>query len=103
MYAIVKVGSSQYKVAEGDLIEVHRIKDEDGKAITLDKVLMFAKGADIRIGQPYLSDVKISAKVIKKTLGKKVTAFKYRKRKDSSSKVSHRTKFTAINITKIAA
>ena len=54
MYAIIEIGSTQYKVSEGDVIKAHRLKEEAGKNITLDKVLLFAKGTDIRIGQPNL-------------------------------------------------
>lgn len=103
MYAIVQVGSSQMKVSEGDVIDAHRIKEEAGKSITLDKVLLFAKGSDIRIGQPYLKDVKVTAKVVGHHLDDKVVAYKYRLRKNSSSKIGHRQKLTALNITKISA
>ena len=64
MYAIIQVGSSQYKVSEGDTINANRLKEEVGKNITVDKVLLFSKGSDVRIGQPYLKDVKVTAKVI---------------------------------------
>ncbi len=103
MYAIVQVGSSQIKVSEGDVIDAHRIKEEAGKSITLDKVLLFAKGSDIRIGQPYLKDVRVTAKVVGHHLDDKVVAYKYRLRKNSSSKIGHRQKLTALNITKISA
>ncbi len=102
MYAVVQVGSSQFKVAEGDVIDVDRINGEEGKKINIDQVLMFVNGADIRIGQPFLEDIKVSAKVVKHLLDAKVVAFKYRRRKDSSSKVGHRQRLTTLNITKIA-
>jgi large subunit ribosomal protein L21 len=103
VYAIIQVGSSQIKVSEGDVIDAHRIKEEAGKSITFDKVMLFAKGTDIRIGQPYLKDVKVTAKVVEQRLDDKVVAYKYRKRKNSASKVGHRQKLTALNITKISA
>jgi len=103
MYAVVKIGSYQYKVSEGDIIEVNRLSNQKGKTISLDQVLLFANGKDVRIGQPYLKDVKVSAKVVEDTLGDKVIAFKFRKRKDSCSKRGHRQKLTALNITEIDA
>ena len=103
MYAIIQVGSSQIKVSEGDVIDAHRIKEEAGKDVTLDKVLLFAKGSDIRIGQPYLKDVQVTAKVVAHYADDKVVAFKYRKRKNSAQKIGHRQKLTALNITKISA
>ena len=102
MYAVIQVGSKQYKVSEGDVIDANRLNDEAGKDITLDKVLLFAKGADVRIGQPYLTDVKITARIVEHDKGEKLIAFKYRKRKNSASKIGHRQKQTVLNITKIA-
>jgi len=103
MYAIVQVGSSQFKVAEGDVIETPRLNGEEGENVILDKVLMLAKGTDVRVGQPYLQDVQVTAEVVQHCLDDKIVAFKYRRRKDSSSKTGHRQKLTALNITKIKA
>ena len=103
MYAIIQIGSSQVKVSEGDVVESVRIKEDIGKDVVLDKVLLYAKGTEIRVGQPYLSDVKVTAKVVGHPLGDKVQAFQYRKRKNSARKVGHRSKMTALNITKISA
>ncbi len=102
MYAVIQVGGSQFKVAEGDIINTDRLKDEAGSHIVLDKVLMFADGADIRIGQPFLKDVKVTAKVEKHRLGDKVIAFKYRRRSNSSTKIGCHRKLTALHITKIS-
>jgi len=102
MYAVVQIGSTQYKVSEGDTIDAGRLKQGDGEDITLDKVLLFAKGTDVRVGQPYLTDVTVTARVVKQSLGEKIVAFKYRKRKNSATKVGHRQKQTVLNITKIA-
>lgn len=103
MYAVVQLGSHQYKVSEGDAIEVDRLREKEGKSINLDKILLFASGKDIRIGQPYLKDVTVTAQVVKDILGDKKIAFKYRLRKDSSSKIGHRQKLAILNITKITA
>jgi len=103
MYAVVQVGSSQYKVREGDLISANRLKVESGEKKELDKVLMYADGNDIRIGQPFLKDVKVSTKVVKHYLDDKKIAFKYRIRKDSSTKKGHRQQLTALKVEKISA
>ncbi|MCK5581574.1 MAG: 50S ribosomal protein L21 [Candidatus Omnitrophica bacterium] len=102
MYAVVKIGSYQYKVSEGDTIEVNRLEGEKEQSLTLDKVLLFSDGKDIRIGQPYLDDVKVTAKLIDDVLGAKTVAFKFRRRKSSAKKIGNREKLTALNITKIA-
>jgi large subunit ribosomal protein L21 len=103
MYAVIKLGSEQYKVAEGDTIEAKRLEGEPGDKIEIDQVLMFANGSDIRIGQPCLADVKVSAKLVDQVKGPKTLAVKYRRRKNSSSRVGHRAKLTAVSITKISA
>ncbi len=106
MFAVVEVGASQFKVSEGDKIEIAQLEtleNEEGKNITLDKVLMFVNDSDIRVGQPYLKDVKITASVMKHHRGKKVIAFKFRRRKRYSKKTGHRQDLTTLNITKIQA
>ena len=103
MYAIVQIGGAQYKVSEGDMIDADRIKEDEGKDITIEKVLMLSDGKKVRIGQPYLEDVKVTAKVVKQTTGIKVKTMKYRLRKDSSTRSGHREKLTSLNILKIAA
>lgn len=103
MYAVVQVGSTQFQIQEGDTISAHRLTEESGKTVTLDKVLLFAKGDDIRIGQPYLKDVKITAKVVAHDLGNKISSMKNRRKKNSSDSWGHRQKLTSLNITKISA
>ena|SRR3989338_7384868 len=102
MYAVVQIGSKQYKVTQGDSITADRLSDEVNKTVTLDHVLLYVDGPDVRVGQPYLKDVKVSAKVLDHSLGNKVIALKFRRRKDSTTKRAHRQKLTALNITKIA-
>jgi len=103
MYAVVEVGSFQYKVSEGDTIEVNRLDEKPGKSITLDPVLIYAHGKDIRIGQPQLKDIKVKARVVDHTLDEKKIAFKHRRRKGYTRKVGHRQKLTALMIEKIEA
>ena len=73
MFAIVKIGSTQYKIS-GDFIQVGVLKRKREKHCP-DKVLLLADGDTVKIGQPYLTDVKITAQVVKHTLGEKVLAF----------------------------
>lgn len=103
MYAVVDIGGFQFKVSEGDFIEAHRLDKDVGKAFDFDNVLMYADGNDIRVGQPSLDDVKVSAKIVKHTKGEKVTILKYRRRHDSATKKGHRQLLTGIEITKIVA
>src|SRR3989338_6602477 len=102
MYAVVQIGGSQYKISEGDVIRTNRLKDDEGSQIILNQVLVFANDSEVRVGQPFLSDVKVTAKVQNHLSGSKVLAFKFRRRKDSATLRGHRQKLTVLNITKIA-
>ncbi len=101
MHAIVELGSLQYKVAEGDVIEAERLKEKADKEITFEKVLLLVDGDNVRVGQPYLNDVKITAKVVGETQGEKLISFKYQRRKNNHWKKGHRQKLTALSISKI--
>ena len=101
MYAVIQLGSSQYRVAEGDSIIAHRLSEKEGKTITLDKVLFFYDGKNVHVGQPFLKNIKITAKVMGQVLADKVVAFKFRRRKNYAKKRGHRQKLTTLNITKI--
>ena len=103
MFAVVQIAGSQYKVSEGDTIDADRIKQEVGSTITFEQVLVYSNDGDTRIGQPYLGNVKVSAKVINRTAGKKVRTLKYRATKDSATRTGQRRKLTTLNITKISA
>lgn len=103
MYAIIQAGSAQFRVSEGDVIEIDRVDADKGKDITLDQVLLLNDGSSVQVGRPFIKGAKIKAKVVDQTLGDKTIAFKYRRRKDSATKVGHRQKYTAVSITKISA
>ena len=103
MHAIVQVGSLQYRVKEGDTIDTQLVDEKDGATVTLDKVLFFSSGSAVKIGRPYLKEVKVVAKVLNQHKAEKVISFKYRRRKNSLWKKGHRQQLTALNITKITA
>ena len=103
MYAVVQLGSSQYKISEGDTIDADLMEEEKGKSVTFDKVLLFSDGKEVQIGQPYLKNIKVTAKIVGTTLGEKLISYKFRKRKESAWKKGHRQKLTTLNITKITA
>ena len=79
MYAIIEVGAKQYSIKKGDVIEVERQVAEEGKDITLDKVLLVSKDKDVEIGQPYLKKARIEARVLKQVKSRKSVSFKDRK------------------------
>lgn len=77
-YAVVKIGGSQYKVAEGDEIAVDKIDGEKGKSLTLEEVLLFVDEKRITIGQPLVKNAKIKAKIVDQFKGKKIRVATYK-------------------------
>jgi len=101
MFAIIEVGGKQHRVTNSDIIEVEKLKVDSGKEVILDKVLLFCAEKEVKIGQPYLKDVKVIAQVLGQFKAKKVISFKYRRRKASHSKIGHRQQLTRLKIKEI--
>ena len=97
-YAIIRTGGRQFRVAEGDTIDVDLLDVEPGKTATFGDVLMFADGKDVSHGDPLVSGAKVTAEVLEQRKDKKVVAFKYRRRKGYHRTVGHRRKLTRIKI-----
>jgi len=103
MWAVVDVNSKQYKVKEGDSIEVDSLKAKsaEGKSFPIEKVLLFCNNEEVRIGQPYLKDVKVDAEVTQHFKGDKVIVFTYKRRKGYRKKKGHRQMLSRLKILKI--
>ena len=101
-YAIIKTGSRQFRVAEGDTIDVDILDVEPGKTATFGDVLMFADGKDVTHGSPLISGAKVTAEVVEQRKDKKVIAFKYKRRKGYHRTVGHRRKLTRVKIKSIS-
>ncbi len=102
MYAIVKTGGKQYKVSPGDTVKVEKIEGEPGQEITFDNVLMVVDDENnTEIGNPLISDVKVSGTIKKQTKGDKIIVFKFKRRKGYRNKTGHRQKITEITINDI--
>ena len=103
VYAIIADGSHQYKVEEGQVLEVH-LKDlaEDAEAVEFDRVLMVG-GSDgaPRIGQPTVEGAKVVASVVGEVKGDKLVIQKFRRRKSSATKTGHRQRYLRVKIEKI--
>jgi len=102
MYAIVEIAGKQYKIEKDMLINVDRLKKTDS-SITLDKVLLYSNENDIRIGNPYLSNVKIQAEVLGEIKGNKVSGIKFKKRKNYTRTIGHRAIYSQIKISEVTA
>jgi len=102
MYAVIKTGGKQYRVAENDLVTVERLAGAAGDTVELDQVLAVGAGADVKIGTPVLAGAKVSAEIVEQARGDKVIIFKKRRRKNSRRKNGHRQDLTVLKITGIA-
>jgi large subunit ribosomal protein L21 len=101
-YAIIKTGGRQFRVAEGDTIDVDLLDVDPGKTTTFADVLMFADGDDVTHGNPLISGAKVTAEVLEQRKDKKVIAFKYKRRKGYHRTVGHRRKLTRVKIKSIS-
>ena len=100
-YAIIKTGGRQFRVAEGDTIDVDLLDVEPGKIATFGDVLLFADGKDVTQGNPVIAGAKVTAEVLEQRKDKKVIAFKYRRRKGYHRTVGHRRKLTRVKVKSI--
>ena len=99
MYAIIEDGAHQYKVQEGDTLEVQRRDLPEGQAtIEFDRVLMIGDGADSTIGQPYVAGAKVVADVEGEVKGAKIDIIKFKRRKTYRRKTGHRQKYLRVTI-----
>lgn len=102
MYAIIDDAGVQYKVTEGQTLEVDLKKSlDDGANLTFDRVLLVVDGDDIRVGAPAVDGASVSATVVEKTKGKKIDVSTFKRRKDSHRHIGHRQPYTKIKIDKI--
>jgi len=101
-YAIIKTGGRQYRVAEGDTIDVDLLEGDAGQKMTFGDVLMHADGENLTHGSPLVSGASVTGEVVEQRKDKKVIAFKYRRRKGYHRTVGHRRKLTRVKITSIS-
>lgn len=102
MYAVIKAGGKQYKVSEGDVITVNRLKGNPGDSIEFDQVVMLENNGQLRVKQSEIKGVKVTGKIVAKTKGKKIRVFRYRRRKNTMKTKGSRPQFTTVSIEKIA-
>ncbi len=103
MYAVIKTGGKQYRVAAGDKIKVEQIAADVGQEITLDEVLAIGGGEQLQLGAPLVSGASVVAKVLAHGKRDKVRIFKLRRRKHSQKRQGHRQAYTELEIGAINA
>ena len=101
MYAIIATGGKQYKVAEGDVINVEKLDVEEGKEVTFDNVLAIG-GDGLKVGSDVSSST-VSATVLKQARAKKVLVYKYKRKSGYHKKNGHRQAYTSVKINSINA
>ncbi len=102
MYAIIADSGRQYKVEEGQTLEVDLREANPGDSITFERVLAVGGEGDFRLGTPEVSGASVTAKVLDQTKGDKIYVQKFRRRKNSKRRTGHRQKYTRVRIEKIA-
>ena len=103
MYAVVKTGGKQYRVAPGESLKVETIEAAVGATISLNEVLMVANGDAITVGSPTVAGAVVKAEVVAHGRGDKIRIIKHRRRKHYHKEQGHRQNFTALKITEIVA
>ena len=103
MYAVIKTGGKQYRVAAGEKIKVEQIPADVGAEVTLDQVLMVGEGEAVKIGAPLVSGASVKAVVLSQGRHDKVTIFKMRRRKHYQKHQGHRQNYTELRIEAISA
>jgi large subunit ribosomal protein L21 len=103
MYAVIKTGGKQYRVAANDTLAVEKLDGEAGATVEFTEVLMLGGEGDAKIGTPLLTGAKVTAEVVEQGRAKKVIAFKKRRRKNSRRKRGHRQELTTVRIKDIIA
>ena len=101
MYAVIKTGGKQYRVAEGQKLRVEKLAGSAGDKLTFDEVLLVG-GDSPKIGQPLVKGASVAAEIVGQDRGKKIVVFKFKRRKNYRRKNGHRQPYTELKITGIS-
>ncbi len=102
MYAIIKTGGKQYRVQEGDIIDVELLNQDAEGGVKFDEVIFFNDGKNIAVGTPLISACSVVGELVEESKGEKVVAFKYKRRQNYRRTVGHRQKYSRIRIKEIS-
>ncbi len=103
MFAILKTGGKQYKVREGDVIEIEKLDATTDERVEFDRVLALFEEGELQAGAPYLEDVAVRGRVVEQGRGDKITVFKFKPKIRYRKEVGHRQPYTQVLIEKIEA
>jgi len=103
MYAIFTTGGKQYRVSQGDTLDIEKLDAEEGASVDFNDVLMVSNDDAVQIGAPFVAGGKVTATVTDQCRGKKVEIVKFRRRKHHQKQTGHRQHITKVEITAISA
>ena len=104
MYAVIKTGGKQYRVAKDQYLKIEKLEAEVGSTVDFDQVLLVGgDGGEMKVGTPLVAGAKVTAEVVEQTRGPKIVIFKKRRRKNFRRKTGHRQPITVVKIAAIAA
>ncbi|MEW7007926.1 50S ribosomal protein L21 [Lentilitoribacter sp. EG35] len=101
MFAVIKTGGKQYRVTAGDVLKVEKVAGEAGDIVEFTEVMMVGEGASATIGKPLVEGALVTAEVVDQGRGRKIIAFKKRRRQNSKRTIGHRQHFTTVSIAEI--
>jgi large subunit ribosomal protein L21 len=103
MFAVIRTGGKQYKVAKDDVISVEKLSGDPGATIEFGEVLMVGEGGEVASGTPFLNGASVSATVVEQTRAAKIIVFKKKRRHNYRRKKGHRQHQTVLRITEITS
>jgi large subunit ribosomal protein L21 len=103
MYAVIRTGGKQYRVAAGETVEVEKLPGAVGDTVTITDVLMIADGENVQVGQPVVEGASVTARITGQYRGDKIMVFKYRPKKRIRVRKGHRQYITRLQIGQISA
>lgn len=103
MFAVVRTGGKQYKVAVGDVLDIESLRADPGSTVQLGEVLMVADGAQVQVGTPVLGDATVRATVVSHVRGPKIEIFKFKAKKRYRKHQGHRQDLTRVKVDEILA
>lgn len=101
MFAVLTTGGKQYKVSQGDIIQIEKLDLKVGETVTLDKVLMTGEEDSVETGTPFLDNCQVTCEVTEQLKGPKIIVFKKKRRKNYRRKNGHRQLYTRLKVTEI--
>lgn len=100
-YAIINTGGKQYRVREGDTVQVEKLVGEPGDTVTFDRVLLTSVGGAVTIGTPAVDGAEVQGEISSQDQGPKLTSFRFKNKTRQHTKTGHRQKLTSVKITGI--